>query len=57
MKSNIVMTLIEVGGLVIAIVAGAMPWPNGTGDASRVTQFPSSVAPATATLGAAIIAY
>ena len=34
-----------------------MPWPNGTGDASRVTQFPSSVAPATATLGAAIIAH
>ena len=57
MKCNMVMTLIEVSGLVIVIVAGAMLWANGTGDASRVTQFPAGVAPATATLGAAIIAY
>ncbi len=57
MKSNMVMTLIEVSGLVIVIVAGAMLWANGTGDAARVTLFPSGAAPATATLGAAIIAY
>ena len=57
MKCNMVMTLIEVSGLVIVIVAGAMLWANGTGDAARVTQFPPGVAPATATLGAAIIAY
>ena len=57
MKCNTVMTLIEVSGLVIVIVAGAMLWANGTGDASRVMQFPSGVAPATATLAGAIIAY
>ena len=57
MKGNMVMTLIEVSGLVIVIVAGAMVWASGTGDVSRVTQFPSGVHPATATLGAAIIAY
>lgn len=56
-KGNMLMTMVEVTGLVIVIFAGVMVWTSGTGDAARVLQFPSGVNPATATLGAAIIAY
>lgn len=57
MKGNMGMTLIEVTGLIIVIVAGAMLWADGEADFSRVTQFPAGVSPATATLSAAIVAY
>ncbi len=56
-KSNMVMTVIEVTGLVIVIVAGAMVWTSGSGDAARVMKFPAGAQPGTATLAAAIIAY
>lgn len=57
LKSNLVMTAIEVSGLVIIIVAVAAMLGGGGGDVSRVTQFPADANPFIATLGAAIIAY
>ncbi|MCU1560212.1 APC family permease [Mycetocola sp.] len=57
LKSNVVMTVIEVSGLVIVIVVVALMLGNGRGDVSRIGQFPEGSVPAVATLGAAIIAY
>ncbi|MET1005703.1 MAG: APC family permease [Propionibacteriaceae bacterium] len=56
-KSNVVMTVIEVSGLVIVIVAVAVMVGGGNGDPSRITEFPAGANPAVATLGAAIVAY
>ena len=56
-KSNVVMTVIELSGLVIVIVVVAVMLGNGDGDLSRVGQFPEGSVPAFATLSAAIIAY
>ncbi len=56
-RSNVVMTIIEVSGLVIVIVTVAVLLGSGGGDLSRVTQFPRGSSPAIATLGAAVIAY
>lgn len=55
--SNVVMTIIEVSGLVIVIVTVAVLVGGGGGDVSRVIQFPTDSSPALATIGAAIIAY
>jgi amino acid transporter len=57
MKSNFVMTVIELSGLVIVIVVVAIMLTNGGGDVSRIGQFPTDTVPAVATLSAAIIAY
>jgi APA family basic amino acid/polyamine antiporter len=57
MGSNVVMTIIEVSGLVIVIVVVAVMLGGGGGDLSRVGEFPAQANPALATLGAAIIAY
>lgn len=57
MKSNVVMTVIELTGLLIVIVAGALMVGQGRGDIGRVVEFPSGSAPALAILGGAIIAY
>jgi APA family basic amino acid/polyamine antiporter len=57
LKSNVVMTIIELSGLVIVIVVVAVMLGNGGGDVSRIGQFPAGSVPAVATLGAAIIAY
>ncbi|WPO88401.1 APC family permease [Herbiconiux sp. KACC 21604] len=56
-KSNVVMTVIEVSGLVIVVVAVAAMLGGGGGDVSRVTEFPADSSPALAVLGGAIIAY
>lgn len=56
-KSNVVMTIIELSGLVIVIVVVAVMLGNGGGDVSRIGQFPDGSVPAVATLSAAIIAY
>jgi APA family basic amino acid/polyamine antiporter len=55
--SNVVMTIIEVSGLVIVIVVVAVMLGGGGGDVSRVGAFPVDANPALATLGAAIVAY
>lgn len=57
LKSNVVMTVIEVSGLVIVVVAVATMLGAGGGDISRVTEFPAGSSPALAILGGAIIAY
>jgi amino acid transporter len=56
-KSNVVMTVIEVSGLVIVIVAVGLMLGGGGGDVSRIGQFPEGSSPALAVLGGAIIAY
>ena len=57
LKSNLVMTAIELSGLVIIIVSVGVMLGCGGGDVSRVTEFPAGASPVFATLGAAIIAY
>ena len=57
LASNIVMTAIELSGLVIVVVVVAVFVGGGGGDPARVLEFPSGVSPAAAVLGGAIIAY
>lgn len=57
MKSNLVMTIIELSGLVIVIVVVAVMLGRGDGDVSRISEFPEGSVPALATLSAAIVAY
>ena len=56
-KSNVVMTVIELSGLLIVVVAVSIMVGGGRGDVSRITQFPEGSAPALAILGGAIVAY
>ncbi|GLK16660.1 APC family permease [Herbiconiux flava] len=56
-KSNVVMTVIEVSGLVIVVVVVGLMLGGGGGDVSRVGQFPTDASPALAVLGGAIVAY
>lgn len=56
-KSNTVMTVIELSGLIIVIVSVTILMGRGGGNVSRVAQFPDGASPALAILGAAIIAY
>jgi basic amino acid/polyamine antiporter, APA family len=56
-RGNVVMTVIEVSGLVLVVVCVGLMLGGGGGDVSRVTAFPEGANPATATLAAAIIAY
>nr|WP_216845639.1 APC family permease [Rathayibacter sp. VKM Ac-2857] len=55
--SNTVMTVIEVGGLLIVIVCVAVMVAAGGGDLGRTVELSSEQAPVLAVLGAAIIAY
>ena len=57
LKSNVVMTVIELTGLVIVMVAGVFLLSRGGGDASRVLEFPANTSAASATLAGAVIAY
>ncbi|MCP1503425.1 amino acid transporter [Curtobacterium herbarum] len=57
LRSNVVMTIIELSGLVIVIVTVAVMMGGGGGDVSRVGAFPAEANPALATLSAAIVAY
>lgn len=56
-KSNVVMTVIELSGLLIVVVSVSIMVGHGRGDVSRITQFPDGAQPALAILGGAIIAY
>lgn len=55
--SNVVMTIIEVSGLVLVVVAVAVMVGAGGGDVSRLGEFREGVNPGLAVLGAAIIAF
>ncbi|MDN3477156.1 APC family permease [Curtobacterium sp. APC 4022] len=57
LRSNVVMTIIELSGLVIVIVTVAVMMGGGGGDVSRVGAFPAEANPALTTLSAAIVAY
>jgi APA family basic amino acid/polyamine antiporter len=56
-KSNVVMTAVEVSGLAIVIGAVAIMVGRGDGDLSRAAQFPDGATPGLAILGGAILAY
>jgi basic amino acid/polyamine antiporter, APA family len=56
-KSNVVMTVIELSGLLIVIIVVAIMLGGGKGDVSRVGEFPDGSTPALAVLSGAIIAY
>ena len=51
------MTIIELSGLLIVIIAVAVMFGKGGGDVSRVGQFPDGAVPALAILSGAIVAY
>lgn len=57
LRSNAVMTAIEVSGLVAVVVAVAVMLGGGRGDPTRVLDFRDGVSPALAVLGAAVLAY
>ena len=46
LKTNLVMTVVEVSGLLIVIVTVAVLLGRGGGDVARVTEFPAGVSPA-----------
>jgi APA family basic amino acid/polyamine antiporter len=56
-RANVVMTVVEVSGLLLVIVLGAIVLGRGDGDASRVVEFPEGVSAGSAVLAAAILAY
>lgn len=57
LSANIVMTLIEVSGLVLVVVAGAWYLGQGQGDPGRALEFKAGTSPAVAVLGAALLAF
>lgn len=57
LMGNVAMTVVELTGLLIVIVAGAVAVGAGRGDIGRTTEFPADSVPALAVLGAAIVAY
>ncbi len=56
-RSNVVMTVIEVSGLILVIVLVALMLGAGDGEIGRVTDFRDGVSAPVAVLGAALIAY
>ncbi|MFP3714492.1 APC family permease [Puerhibacterium sp. TATVAM-FAB25] len=57
LRANVAMTVIEVGGLVTVVVLALMVLGRGDGEPGRVGQLAEGVAPGTAVLGAAVLAY
>ena len=56
MRANLVMTVIEVSGLVLVVVLGAIVFGRGDGDVGRVVKFPVGVSAGSAVLAATILA-
>lgn len=56
-RANVVMTVIEVSGLVLVIVLVGMMFGRGDGDASRVLEFNPAVSPGAGILAASLLAY
>lgn len=56
-RSNLVMTIIEVSGLVLVLVLVAMAMTDGQGDTSRLMEAADGVGTAGAVLGAALLAF
>lgn len=57
LRANLVMTVIEVSGLVVVVVLGAVVLGRGDGDPGRVLDLRDGVSPAAAVLGAALLAF
>jgi amino acid transporter len=57
LRANVVMTAIELTGLVLVVVLGAMVLGRGDGDLGRLTELPEGTTVAAATLGGALIAF
>lgn len=56
-KSNVVMTVVELSGLLIVIVVVAVMVGGGRGDVGRVTEFPDGATPALAVLSGAYYSF
>jgi APA family basic amino acid/polyamine antiporter len=56
-RSNVVMTVIEVSGLVLVIVAVAVAVGGGQGDAGRLVELPPGTGAGTAILAGALLAF
>ncbi|MEV7973841.1 APC family permease [Cellulomonas sp. NPDC089187] len=57
LRANVVMTVIEVSGLLLVVVLGALVLGRGEGDLSRLTELPADTSWAMAALGGALIAF
>lgn len=57
MRANVVMTVVEVTGLVLVVVLAGIVLGRGDGTLSRVVEFDESRSPALAVLAAALLAY
>lgn len=57
LRANVVMTTIELSGLVLVVVLGAVVLGRGEGDPSRVLELPAETSWAAAVLGGALIAF
>ncbi|WP_285353670.1 amino acid permease [Pseudomonas sp. ME-P-057] len=57
LSANLVMTVIEVSGLLLVIVAAVWFFQTGEADISRAVQFKEGINPAYAVLGAALLAF
>jgi len=55
--ANMVMTVIELTGLLLVIVLGTVVVGRGDGDLGRVVELPDGVSPVPAVLGAALLAF
>jgi APA family basic amino acid/polyamine antiporter len=56
-RANVVMTVVEVSGLVLVIVLVGLMFGRGDGDASRVLEFNPAVSPGAGILAASLLAY
>ncbi|OZD58457.1 amino acid permease [Rhodococcus sp. 14-2470-1a] len=57
LRANLVMTVVEVSGLVLIIALAGLVLGRGDGDPSRVLEFDGTTTPALAVLGAALLAF
>src|SRR4051794_5712969 len=57
LRANVVMTTIELSGLVLVVVLGALVLGRGDGELGRLTELPAGTSVAAATLGGALIAF
>ncbi|GAB3752574.1 hypothetical protein BKA15_002905 [Microlunatus parietis] len=57
LRSNLIMTVIEISGLLVVIIVAAIFVDGGDGDLGRVGQLPAGGDPGLVVLGGAIIAY
>ena len=56
-RANVVMTVVEVSGLVLVVVLGAVVLGRGDGDVGRVTEFPEGVSVVSGVFAAPLLAY